>query len=401
MERIQYQKHTVETLHYNLARMLERVGYYGMRALIILYMVREQFGYSSGEAFNMYDWLITSIIISSLVGASLGDLILGNKRTALIGGVIQSLGAFALALPSEITLFGGISLFALGNGMFVPNLNANYGKSYLNKPKLLDSAFTFFYSSINIGAMIGALLIGMIGEQWGYSYGFIISGVFSLLGLIPLSRTTEPIEPAKETAPVHFNRRVLSIVMVIVLSLLFWGVFEIASMRTEQMEDQMASLFNSDILQIIWNSLGSVLSLFVTIVAGIVWTFYYSSPFTKLLQGFIMGALALLILLFAPQTLEANHAIYYIIAMLLIAIAEISLVPVIDSTITRFSNPKYIAILMAAAFIPTRIVMSFIVGSYEEINANPTTRVQIGLAILVIGAITISLFKWRTRHSIQ
>ena len=175
MERIQNTKHTKETFYYSLSRMLERASYYGLRTLIVLYMVGETLKMENSEALNIYGWLTGSLVLSQIVGALLGDLLIGNRKSVVIGGIIQAIGAFSICIPSIIGLYIGLSLVVLGSGFFTPNITSNFGKLYLNKTKLLDSGFTIFYLTINLGSFLGVLLIGYLGEKFSYNIGFIIS----------------------------------------------------------------------------------------------------------------------------------------------------------------------------------------------------------------------------------
>ncbi len=172
MEKIQHQKHTKETLYYAISRMLERASYYGFRALVVLYMTGETLKMERTEAVSIYGWFATLLMFSQIVGALFADLLIGNKKSILIGGIIQAIGAFILCLPSTAGLYSGLFLVVLGSGFFTPNIISNFGKLYLNKTKLLDSGFAIFYLAINLGSFLGILLIGYLGEKYGYSIGF-------------------------------------------------------------------------------------------------------------------------------------------------------------------------------------------------------------------------------------
>ena len=152
MEKIQGQQHTITTFYYALSRMLERASYYGFRSIIVLYMIGETLKMESNEALKVYGWFTLALVITHIIGAVFGDLLVGNKKGILIGGVTQAIGAFSLCIPSTIGLYLGICLVVLGSGFFTPNIISNFGKSYLNKTKLLDSGFTIFYLAINLGA---------------------------------------------------------------------------------------------------------------------------------------------------------------------------------------------------------------------------------------------------------
>src|SRR5690606_19783790 len=134
--------------------MLERASYYGFRILLILYMTGEIIKMDRTESLSVFGWFAGSLMVSKIIGALLGDLVIGNRKTLILGGVIQAFGTFCLYIPSTTGLYLGLFLVVIGNGFYTPNMTANFGKLYLNKIKLLDSGFTIFYLAINLGAFL-------------------------------------------------------------------------------------------------------------------------------------------------------------------------------------------------------------------------------------------------------
>lgn len=387
MEKIQKQKHSIETFYYSLTRMLERASYYGLRALVVLYMTGEILKMDSTEALTIYGWFAGSVVFSQILGALLGDLLIGNKKSIIIGGIIQALGAFALCIPTTYGLYTGLFLVVLGIGFFTPNIIANYGKSYLNKTKLLDAGFTIFYMAINIGAFIGSLLIGYSGEKIGYNIGFLICGFLTLLSLIPILKTKESEFQEKEKIPIE--KRVLTIIMAFIIVGLFWGVYEISNIRIFDLQLKLAEISTLEIPKSIWQSLSSVFTLPISLIAIIVWTYFYNSQFFKLLIGFLFGAIAFGILLFIPEVPKENHTIYFLVSLLFLAISEIHIAPIIHSVLTKYSNPKYLAILVSLAFVPTKI-FALIFGLFNErFYDNPTLGVKFGIIAMILISIGI------------
>lgn len=387
MEKIQNQKHSIETFYYSLARMLERASYYGLRALVVLYMVGETLKMENTEALTIYGWFTASLVFSQIIGALFGDLLIGNKKSIIIGGIIQAIGAFILCIPSIYGLYIGIFFIVLGSGFYTPNIIANYGKSYLNKTKLLDAGFTIFYLAINIGAFLGSFLIGYSGEEFGYNIGFIISGLLILISLIPILKTKEKKLPIGEKASI--GKRVLSISMAFIIVGLFWGVYEISNIRILDLQIQLGENSTLGISKSMWQSLNSVFTLPISLIAIIIWTYYYNSQFFKLLIGFLFGATAFGILLFIPEIPKDSHTIYFLVSLLFLAISEIHIAPIIHSVLTKYSNPKYLAILVSLAFVPTKI-FALIFGLFNErFYDNPTLGVKFGIITMILISIGI------------
>jgi POT family proton-dependent oligopeptide transporter len=387
MEKIQNQKHSIETFYYSLARMIERASYYGLRALVVLYMTGEILKMDTTEALVIYGWFAGSLVFSQILGGLLGDLVIGNKKSIIIGGVVQAFGAFTLCIPSTYGLYIGLFLIVLGSGFYTPNIIANYGKSYLNKTKLLDAGFTIFYLAINIGAYLGSFLIGYSGEEFGYNVGFVISGLLILISLIPIIKTKEKELSIGEK--ISIGKRVVTIAMALIIVGLFWGVYEISNIRILDLQIQLGENSTLGISKSMWQSLNSVFTLPISLTAIIIWTYFYNSQFFKLLIGFVFGAVAFGIILFIPEIPEEKHTIYFIASMLFLAISEIHIAPIIHSILTKYSNPKYLAILISVAFVPTKIFALIFGIFHERIYDNPTLGLKFGIIAMILISIGI------------
>lgn len=387
MEKIHNLKHSKETFYYSLARMLERASYYGFRALVVLYMVGETLKMERTEALSIYGWFTASLIFSQIVGALFGDLLIGNKKSIIIGGIVQALGAFILCLPSTTGLYLGLFLVVLGSGFFSPNIISNFGKTYLNKTKLLDSGFTIFYLAINLGSFLGILLIGYLGETYGYNIGFITSGILMLISIIPIILSKENRLDEIEKIEFPIAKRILNILIAFIVVGLFWGFYELSSIRTFDLQLQLSEISTLDIPNHLWQSLNSIFILPISIIAIILWTYFYSNQFFKLMLGFIFGVISFGILFLIPEVPTEQHTITYLISLFFLAISEIHIAPIIHSILTKYSNPKYLAILISLAFLPTRLI-SLIFGLFnDKLYDNP----MLGLKIGIIGMVFVGI----------
>jgi len=399
MDKIQNQKHTKDTLYYSISRMLERASYYGFRALVVLYMVGETLKMERAEALTIYGWLIGSLVFSQIIGGLFGDLLIGNKKSIIIGGIIQAIGAFSLCIPSTTGLYLGLFLVVLGSGLFTPNIVSNFGKSYLNKTKLLDSGFTIFYLAINLGSFLGILLIGYIGETYGYNIGFVLSGILMLISTIPIFLSKEKSLDKIEKSKFPISKRILNILIAFVVVGLFWGFYEISSFRSFDLQLQLSDMSAFDIPNHLWQSINSIFILPISIIAIIIWTYFYSSQFFKLMLGFIFGVISFGILFFIPEVPTEQHTITYLISLLFLAISEIHIAPIIHSILTKYSNPKYLAILISLAFLPTRLI-SLIFGLFnDKLYDNPMLGLKIGIVgMTIIGIGLIGYVVWNKNY---
>ncbi|WP_084426561.1 MFS transporter [Aequorivita capsosiphonis] len=394
MEKIQNQKHTRETLYYAISRMLERASYYGFRALIFLYMVGETFKMEATEALGIYAWLTASVVLSQIIGGVFGDLLIGNRKAVIFGGIIQAIGAFSLCIPSTIGLYLGLFLVSIGSGFFTPNIISNFGKSYLNKTKLLDSGFTIFYLAINIGSFLGILLIGYLGETFGYSIGFIMSGILMLLSIVPIVILKEKTQNNIEINKVSIGKRILNISIALLVVAIFWGTYEISQIRILNLQLEFREISALDISKSMWQSIGSIFTLTISLAAIVLWTYFYSSQFFKLILGCIFGVISLGILFLIPEIPTEHHAITYLVSLFFLGISEIHIAPIIHSILTKYSNPKYLAILISLAFLPTSLIYLLFGLFNDRIFDNPILGLKIGIILMIIVGIGLIGYVW-------
>jgi POT family proton-dependent oligopeptide transporter len=185
------------------AELWERFSYYGMRALLTLFMVAPiaagGLNLPTANATLIYGTYTMSVYMLSIPGGTLADGILGARRAVLLGGLIIACGHFSMAFPSEATFYLGLLLIVLGTGLLKPNISAMVGQLYAPGDERRDGGFSIFYMGINVGAFIAPLITGFLAQhsqfkalltQWGFNpahswhWGFGAAGVGMVLGLI-------------------------------------------------------------------------------------------------------------------------------------------------------------------------------------------------------------------------
>ena len=160
--------------------MWERFSYYGMRALLVLYLVKSQ-NYSELEAIHIYAIYTGLVYLTPIIGGYLSDRYLGQQKAVLIGGITMMLGHIFMASPAFLNL--ALGMLIVGNGFFKPNISSLLGKFYVEDDPRRDGGFSFFYIGINVGAFVAPLLIGYVGETISWHYGFSIAAVGMFIGL--------------------------------------------------------------------------------------------------------------------------------------------------------------------------------------------------------------------------
>ncbi len=399
MQKIQDQKHSKETFLYALMNTLERASFYGLRALLVLYMIGETLKMEHNKALEVYGIFFTSILFSKILGALLGDLVIGNKKAIIAGGLLQALGSFCLYNSSINSLYIAIFLVSLGSGFFTTNLHSNFGKLYVEKLQLSDAGFTIMYLSANLGSFFGILLLGSFGENYGYNNGFLVIGFLTLLSIVPILFIKEGSNPHNlNINQISFKRRLKVILMTFIVIGLFWSLYQLSSSRNSELIFQFNEISALNISSYLWNSLSAMFILPISIVAILVWTFFYIKQTYKLTFGLLFALISLGLLYLIPEIPKETHVYIYISSLLLFCFSEILIAPVVQTTLVKYGNPKYLAILMSFISLPVRLFSLLIIPFEEELTGSTDLSFNvsfIGIAIITLSLISYSLFIYK------
>ncbi|WBM75707.1 peptide MFS transporter [Saprospira grandis] len=164
--------------------MWERFSYYGMRALLVLYMTKGMLEYDYDQAYSVYGAYGSMVYATPLIGGLLAERFMGYRKAIMWGVILIMIGHFLMAFEHEYIFLTALAMLILGNGFFKPNISSMIGKFYSRTDPRRDGAFTLFYMGINIGAFLSGLTCGVVGEIEGWHWGFSLAGVGMLLGLI-------------------------------------------------------------------------------------------------------------------------------------------------------------------------------------------------------------------------
>ena len=165
------------------AEMWERFSYYGMRALLLLYMLKGFLGYGDKDANAVYGAYTALIYMTPFFGGMIADRMLGKRTAVVIGGLLMAAGHLLMMVQTELWFFCALGLLIAGNGFFKPNISSMVGELYAEQSKKRDSGFTIFYIGVNLGGAISPLLCGYIGETYGWHRGFGLATIGMLIGL--------------------------------------------------------------------------------------------------------------------------------------------------------------------------------------------------------------------------
>ena len=365
----------------------ERFSYYGMRAILVLYMISTAsgdnpgFGWDEGLALSIYGWYTMAVYLASIPGGYIADRFFGQKKTVMLGGLLLCAGHTVLAIDSQWAFFLGLILIVLGVGGLKPNISTMVGGLYAPGDPRRDSGFTIFYIGINVGAFFAALIVGYIGEAIGWHYGFGLAGIGMLVGqgvyawgqkyLKGIGELATRVEEAggtasaKVTAPLTKieKDRIVVLLLSFLIVIVFFGAFEQAgglmNIYTKQKIDRM--VFGLEIPASTFQALNPLfIMIFGTAVAsfwvklGRFYTVGKSSLFKMAIGTIIMGSGFLMM---AGASVEAAAAStqkaslsWLLIAYFLHTIGELCVSPVALSFITKLAPAKYASLMMGLFF---------------------------------------------------
>jgi len=360
--------------------MWERFSYYGLRAILVLFMVASTdtggLGYSTAKAASIYGLYTMLVYAASIPGGFLADRFLGHYRAVFVGGVTIMLGHFSMAIPRIETFYLGLGLIVVGTGLLKPNVSSMVGLLYAPEDRRRDAGFSLFYMGINVGAMLSPLVCGWLGQRVNWHAGFAAAGVGMLFGLIqyaagrsrlphdrPVVRT-DGSEPAvigkKSPLTPDEKRRVAGIFVFFVFSVLFFGAFEQAGSSLTLFAERMTSTsvlgfrFPSSWFQ-------AEQPLFVIALAPVfAWLWIRlgkrePSGVMKFALGLLFVAVGFLVLVPAAYAAQVQgklaSPVWLTVLYLLHTFGELCLSPVGLSLVTKISPPRLVGLMMGVWFL--------------------------------------------------
>lgn len=355
--------------------MWERFSYYGMRALLIFYLIKH-LNFSESIAGNIYGAYTGLVYFTPLIGGYVADNFLGYKKSILLGGFLMMLGHLSLALDSVYSFFLGLFLLIWGNGFFKPNISTLLGFLYEEKKELKDSGYTIFYMGINIGGMVGPILCGYIGEVYSWHLGFGLAGIGMFFGLIIFllgqnhleykEKKTEQIEtiPLSKTE----KEKILAIGILSIFTMFFWFAFEQAgssmNLFTEKYIDRNINLFgvSKEIPASIFQSLNGLMILLFAPFFSYIWSYFQNKKINiytsyQFLFAFIFLGIGFFILVIGSKNIsqEKLNILFIILPFLFHTFGELCISPVGLSTVSKLAPIRFAGLLMGFWFLSNAI----------------------------------------------
>ncbi|AMC10216.1 MFS transporter [Lutibacter profundi] len=361
----------------------ERFSYYGMRAILILYLTAKTtdsnagLGWDSVSALQLYGWYTMMVYVMSVPGGLLADRLLGQKKTVMLGGFLLVIGHFILAFDEVWAFYTGIVLIVLGVGALKPNISTMVGGLYNKGDAKRDTAFTIFYIGINIGAFAAPIAVGYLGEVINWHYGFGLAGIGMAIGQVVYIWGQKYLTEVGNFVPVKTvagtnkkigltaieKDRMIVLILSFIIVIVFWGAYEQAGglMNLYARDKIDRVLFGFTIPTSFLQSLHAFYVILIGLPIAYLWTQWRkkgneNSSLFKMGVGTIITGLGFLLLARAAVettvSLDGKASIYWLFgAYLLHVIGELSISPVALSFITKLAPVKYASLMMGAYFM--------------------------------------------------
>lgn len=403
--------------------MWERFSYYGMRAILVLYLVAETqsenggLGWSNGEALALYGWYTMLVYVASIPGGWIADKFLGQKKSVLVGGILLVAGHGILSVEEMWAFYSGLGLIIAGVGMLKPNISTMVGGLYKQGDIRRDKGFTIFYIGINLGAFLASLIVGYVGEKLGWHYGFGLAAIGMLAGLIQYLAgqkhlrhvgnfigTSESVidkEAMKKPLTKIEKDRVIVLFISFLLVIVFWGAFEQAGglLNIYASEKTNRMLMGWEVPASWFQSLNAMFIIFLGTSVALFWANRklkgkISTSLFKMIIGLIIMGTGFFFMTAAAAQYESNgsSAMYWLVlAYLFHTIGELSISPVALSYITKLAPLKYASLMMGVYFAMTGIgnKLAGLLGEASENYGEYTIFTGIAVFCILFGLLVM------------
>ena len=405
--------------------MWERFSYYGMRAILLLYMVAPAssggLGFATEKGTSVYGWYTMGVYAMSIPGGWIADRFLGLYRSVLVGGIIIALGHFSMVFPSTQMFYLGLCLVVIGTGMLKPNVSSLVGTLYDREDVRRDAGFSVFYMGINVGAFIAPLICGPLAQRIDWHWGFGAAGIGMTFGVIQywfgkryLIGNEAPRTDSSQAREDHTTKqadvtpltktdwnRIIVIFILFVFATLFWAAFEQAGSSLNLFADRLTDLnmFGTDVPSSTFQSIQPLFVIVLSPLFGLLWlrmgSREPSSP-AKFMLGLIFVGIGFLLLVPASgiaQSAGVKVSPWWLVGVYFFhTVGELCLSPVGLSMVTKLAPARIVGLMMGVWFLSLSLgnkLGGYTAGFFERLplptlfGAVAATTVAAGLILAV------------------
>ena len=418
--------------------MWERFNYYGMRALLVLYMVKYLFlpghletvmGYGAVKhvlesmfgplaaqpmASQIYGFYTGFVYMTPFFGGMIADRLLGQRRSVYVGGVLMAAGEFLLT--QDAFFFPGLFAIILGNGLFKPNISTQVGGLYPPGDARRDRAYSIFYVGVNLGAFMAPLVAGTLGENVGWHYGFAAAGVGMLIGLVfyalgqrhlPPDELTKAKAARRDHTPLNREewKAIMALLIITILVSFVWATYEQAgntmSLWADENTDRAVGLGISWEIPVTWFQSVNPIMIFA-FTPLVIWLWAWQtrrgtepSTINKMALGCLLVAVSNIIMAGAVIVTGGDKAswLWLILYNMTLTLGELYLSPVGLSLVSKVAPARVVSAMMGIWFIANFLgnLLSGYLGSFWSRMDKLDFFLMIA-AIAFVAAVAIAAF---------
>ena len=399
--------------------MWERFSYYGMRALIVLYMLQELM-YSTQKAGNIYGLYTGFVYLTPLLGGYLADRFLGQRKCISFGALLMSIGLMILAFGSKTLFLFSLFLMIIANGLFKSNISSVLGLLYENSQEKKDSAYTIFYMGINLGAFFSPLICGTITMKYGFEYGFASASAGMLVGLLiykifetrylanvglkPIIRAESSAAGISDT-DIESQKKMSGLLLLMFFTIPFWVCFEQAGSSLTLFAEYQTNrvVCGYEVPTGYFQSLNPLFIITLAPLMSLLWGYMrrkYKEPTSveKFILALFLISLSYLVLAFAGtlSTIGKVSLLWLVVAYFLMTIAELCLSPIGLSLVSKLAPKKFLSLIMGCWFL-TSFVGNFVAGVWGGFYEKLSLLNLFGILAIFAFVSALLLFSFRKK----
>ena len=375
--------------------MWERFSYYGMRALIVLYMVQNLM-YSTQKAGNIYGLYTGLVYLTPLIGGYLADRYFGQRKCISTGAILMICGLLLLAFGPKSLFLLSLCLMIIANGFFKSNISSLLGLLYENNEEKKDSAYTIFYMGINLGAFFSPLVCGTLAVKYGYEYGFASAGVGMLIGLVfyklfenkwlgeyglkPVGVNSVAVDENEQQNSAQQNSRLGALLVLMLFTVPFWVCFEQAgsslTLFAQYMTDR--NFFNWEIPTGYFQSLNPLFIILLAPLMSVLWGSLRNkskepTSVEKFAIALFLIAVSFVVLAFAGYLSVKGlvSPLWLVVGYFIMTVAELCLSPIGLSLVSKLAPKKFLSLIMGCWFLTSflgNLIAGMVGGKYDALT---------------------------------
>lgn len=376
--------------------MWERFSYYGMRALLVLYMI-EHLMFSNEKAGDIYGLYTGFVYLTPLLGGYIADRMIGQRRCITFGALLMCTGLFMLTSGRIDLFYPALLTMIIANGFFKANISSILGILYENEPEKKDAAFTIFYMGINLGAFFSPLICGTIAYKFGFQYGFASAGIGMLIGLFtyklfenkylgkcglsPIKKEIIKDTSEKKKISKREREKLYALLILMGFTIVFWTCYEQAGCSLTMFAEFSTNrwFFGHTIPTGYFQALNPLFIIMLAPLASILWNKLGEKKLEptsveKFTMALGLMSVAYLVMAFAGDLATHNWVspMWLVTTYFIMTIAELCISPIGLSLVSKLAPRQFLSVLMGLWFLSSffgNIFAGFWGGKYGSISS--------------------------------